>query len=237
MKKLTLGWQGTALTGDNFDESHVDAAPEPEPSLLQKAGPAQLLEVEAVKPSDAELDTRRSPELMAPATSELHERIMEAAPITTAIAAAALSAATPVTRAPDMPLIGETDEQGIAGAAPEPHGDTAPATPAVSKPVFKPTPGAHGAASAAAAAAAARRPVPVVSKHVPRAPLPAPRLGAGPVQSFKEALPQVRERCPNPLLPYLWTVPASAAPGRQGCRSAARTRRRSFASDKGTCLA
>ena len=191
MKKLTRGWQDTALVGDDFDASHVDAAPEPEPILLQKAEPVQLLEVEPVKPSNAELDSPRSSEPVAPATPELHEHSVTAAPVTAATAAAALAAATPVARAADVLLVGETDEQGIAGAVPEQRGATAPANPAVPKPASKPTPGAQGAASAAAAAEAARHPPPVVTKHVPRAPLPAPALGAGPVQSFKEALPRV----------------------------------------------
>lgn len=119
------------------------------------------------------------------------ERFVAATPVAaTPSATAATSGASLAARSTDAALVGETDEQGIAGAAPERAAAAAPATPAA--PVAGATaPAALGAASAAAAAEAARRPPPVVAKHVPRAPLPAPALGAGPVQSFKEALPRV----------------------------------------------
>jgi len=258
-----VGESAEELSGGSAAHPAADT-PEPEPAaaaeLLQCHAPAPEPAPERAAAPEPAPEPAPTPE-----PSPAAEAAPAAAPVAqdAAFVAAAPVPAAPASdgsgraaRTDSAALVGETDEAGIAGAAPaSASSPPAPAAPAVRPAVYcmacctgadvchegggacGPGPLCVLCRLALVTRCDARAAKARIAAHVPRAPLPAPRLGAGPVQSFKEALPQVRERCPNPLLPYLWTVPASAAPGRQGCRSAARTRRRSFASDKGTCLA
>ena len=174
--------------GDDFAElSAPEPAPEEaEPVEAPAAEPVQAPAAEPVQAPVAEPVHVPAAEPAAPAATAApaqDERFVSAEPV-----AAAPAGTSGMDEKPrDARLVGETDEQGIAGAAPEPVA----ADPSPNPAAAIAAPAALGAASAAAAAEAAargRNPNPV---HVPRAPLPAPRLGAGPVESFAEALPRV----------------------------------------------
>ena len=175
--------------GDDFAElSAPEPAPEEAEPAPEEAEPVQAPAAEPVQAPAAEPAQAPATEPAAPATAAApaqDERFVSAEPVAGAPAGTSAAAEKPR----DARLVGETDEQGIAGAAPEPvAGDPSPNPVAAVG-----APAALGAASAAAAAEAAargRNPNPV-HVHVPRAPLPAPRLGAGPVESFAEALPRV----------------------------------------------
>lgn len=159
------------LIGDDFADG-----------TIAEAAPAHI---QPIKPEPRSLE----PVALIAATQD--EPCMASAPETESAAALSTVCASPSGRLADSELIGETDEQGIAGAAPEQPATAAPAGPAAADPIPMPSPAAPGPASMAAAAEAAQRTGAQKPSHAPRAPLPAPALGAGPVQSFKEALPQV----------------------------------------------